>query len=336
MARQLAAIFLIAGAISIIVLAYDVVLLFFTAIVIAVALRGGAEWLAPRMRLTVPWALTVEILGLLVLAVGIGAIAAPGVAEQSEALADALPKAVGRVTAWLDQFPWGRRLLQQGAAPPTGGTGQIVSRAGRFFSSTLGALANLLVVTVIALYLAYGAGSYVRGSLRLVPAARRDRAAALLAECGAVLRGWLSGQLVAMVFTGITTYVGLLLLGIPFALVLGVLAGLTNIVPYVGPIVSAVPAMLIALTVDARSALYVGLFFLVLQNVEGNLVTPLAQRRAIDMPPAVLIAAQLLLGVLFGFLGVLTAAPLTAVAIVAVRQLYLEEVLGEPPARPAG
>ncbi|HEY8550702.1 MAG TPA: AI-2E family transporter [Vicinamibacterales bacterium] len=312
---------------AIVVLAHDALLLIFAAIVIAVTLRGGAGWLSERSGLSITWALTALVLTLAGMLIVAGLLAAPSVVQQFEQLSTSLPDAVKQLQEWLQQYSWGRSLMEQGASGE--GSGRVFEGVRRFFSTTFGAAGNLLIVLVLALYLAYGAEGYVRGALHIVPPRGRPRAASFFAECTTMLRHWLFGQLGAMLFTGIATFVGLLLLGVPFALVLGLLAAALDIIPYIGPFMAAIPAVLVALSQDAQSALYVGLLFIVIQNLEGNLVTPLVQRRAVDMPPAALISAQLLLGVLFGFLGVLVAAPLTVVLMVAVQQLYLEEVLEE-------
>lgn len=322
---------------TLVALAYDVVLLLFTAIVLAVALRGASERVAGWTGWSPAWALGGVLAGLLLLAGIFGWLAAPGLARQSDELSRTLPASIQRAREWVEQRPLGRYLLpgvMSGSAStpssPTGDGGARIGTAARFFTTTFGAAGNLVIVVVIALYLAFDPALYAQGVIGLVPPRRRARAAAVLEACGTALRQWMSGQLVAMGFTGLATAIGLSLLGVPLALLLGVLAGLLNVVPFVGPIIAAVPAMLMALTVSPATALYVGVFFVVLQSIEGNIITPVAQRRATNVPPGVLVALQLLMGVLFGFLGVLTAAPLASVGKVLVRQLYLEEVLEEP------
>jgi predicted PurR-regulated permease PerM len=130
-----------------------------------------------------------------------------------------------------------------------------------------------------------------------------------------------------MLAIGVVCGVGDWLLGVPEALVLGIIAGLTEFIPNLGPVVGAVPAVLVAFGVGPWHALYVALFYAVVQGLEGNLLTPLVQQRAADVPPALTITAQLVMGLLGGILGVLLAVPLAASAIVAVRMAYVEDVL---------
>ena len=125
------------------------------------------------------------------------------------------------------------------------------------------------------------------------------------------------------------TTIGLWLLDVPLALVLGLIAALFTFIPNIGPILSAIPAVLFGLTVSPQQALYVGLLYGGIQVVESYLLTPLVQRKTIELPPALTLAAQVLLGVTFGGLGVALAAPLTAVTVVGTRMLYVEDALGK-------
>ena len=117
--------------------------------------------------------------------------------------------------------------------------------------------------------------------------------------------------------------------GIPFAAVLGVLAGLLDFIPNIGPLLGLVPALLVAFGVDGAKVVYVLLLYLGIQTLEGYILTPMIQRRAVDLPPALTIAAQVAMGLLGGGLGLLLAVPLAAVLLVAVRMAYVEDVLGE-------
>jgi len=185
----------------------------------------------------------------------------------------------------------------------------------------------LIVVVFLGLYLAFQPGLYTRGIVRLFPKAKRPRMAEVLAETGETLQRWLVGRAILMVANGALTALGLWLLGIPMPFTLGLLAGLLNFVPNIGPILAGVPAVLIAWTQGQALAVF-GLYF-VLQMADGYIFTPLVQQRTVSLAPALTILAQVLFGVLAGSLGLLLATPLTAAALVLVRRLYLEDVLGD-------
>lgn len=199
------------------------------------------------------------------------------------------------------------------------------------FSTLFNLLTNAVFVLFIGLFTAADPGGYRDGLVGLVPPGARARAREVLFQVWRALRGWLLGKLLAMVLVGLLTGVGLAVLGMPFALTLGLLAGLFELIPFVGPVLAAVPALLIALTQSPWQILYVALLFLIVQQLEGNLITPLVYKRTVALPPVLTLAAVLVMGTLFGLLGLFVATPLLAAALVIVRTLYQQDMLGDPP-----
>jgi predicted PurR-regulated permease PerM len=179
----------------------------------------------------------------------------------------------------------------------------------------------------LGLYLALSPEPYADGAIRLIPVGRRDRAREVLHEAAETLRHWLLGTSAIMLFLGVLSYVALKLIGVPLALLLAVVSGLAAFVPIVGPMVAGGLMVLVALSESWQLALWAGGFYLVLQGLESYLLTPLIQERAVALPPAVVIAAQVLMGLLFGILGVILATPLAALALVMIKRLYVEDLL---------
>ena len=149
-------------------------------------------------------------------------------------------------------------------------------------------------------------------------------------ESERALRLWLKGQAVAMVVVGLMTGLGLWALGMPSALTLGLLAGVLEFIPFAGPIIAAVPAILLALAVSPELALWVTLLYVAVQQFEGNVLTPLVQQYAVDLPGAVLLFSLIGFGTLFGTLGVILAAPLAVVTMVLIKRIYVIETLDTP------
>jgi predicted PurR-regulated permease PerM len=207
-------------------------------------------------------------------------------------------------------------------------TGEILGRITGVFSTTLGAVVNLAIVLVMGFYLALDPGQYARGVTALITPRYRERGREVLAALARALRWWLVGRVAAMAVVGVLTAIGLALAGMPLVLALALIAGLLSFIPFAGPILSAIPAVLIGLVESPLTALYVVVIYAGVQFIEGNFATPLIQKRAVSLPPAVLITAQLLFGVLFGFFGVLLATPITVAGIVVVQILYIQGVLG--------
>jgi predicted PurR-regulated permease PerM len=149
-------------------------------------------------------------------------------------------------------------------------------------------------------------------------------------DIGMTLRLWSLGQLIDMCVVGVLTGIGLSLLKVPLALALAVLAGLFTFVPYFGAIAAAVPAVLVAFTMGWGVAMWVVAIFLACHGIEGYLVAPIVQRNTADLPPAVTILSMTILGALYGPLGVILGTPVAAAVLVAVREIYVGDVLGDP------
>lgn len=151
----------------------------------------------------------------------------------------------------------------------------------------------------------------------------------MLSAIDVALGRWLLGRFGLMVINGALTTAALWLLGVPLAPTLGLIAGVLNFIPNFGPFIAAVPAVLIALVQSPQTALYTMIVYVVVQMADAYLLTPLVDRKSVELPPVLTIAAQLLLGVMFGFVGLLLASPLTAATLILVKMLYVEDMLGD-------
>ena len=198
-----------------------------------------------------------------------------------------------------------------------------------FLSSTFAVLGGLLIIIFLAVYIGADPELYHRGLIALFPRRARHRAGEVLSAMATSLRRWLVTQLIAMVAIGVVTTVVLLLLGVKAAFALGILAGLLEFIPTVGPILSAVPAVAMGFVDSPQKALYVALAFWGIQFAENHLLIPLLMKGGVNAPPVLTILAQALMALLFGFLGLMCAVPLLAAIMVAVKMLYVEDVVGE-------
>lgn len=184
----------------------------------------------------------------------------------------------------------------------------------------LGAVGIVLVVFFVAILSAVQPRYYKRGMLALVSIPQRPRAEEVLHKIHHALKWWLIAKVIAMFIVGVLSWVGLLVLGVPLAATLAVIAAVLTFVPNFGPIISAIPAVLIALTQDLQTSVWVIVLYTSIQMLESYAITPRLQYNAISMPPAVLITAQLVLWTWAGVLGLIFATPLTAVALVLIRR----------------
>lgn len=311
----------------------DVLMLFFGAVLVAIFLHGLANISRRYLRLDEGYSvLLVSALLLGAMALGIWLLA-PSVGEQVKKLREDLPQSIQQTTAYLSNYAWGRAIMEQ--LPSNDeiigkvNNSDMLSRVGGYFSTTLGAMTNIALMLLLSIYMASEPKTYTRGFTKLFPRDKRKRVREILNEIGETLSWWLIGKGASMLLIGVLTWIGLSILGVPLALTLGLIAGLFSFVPNFGPILSAVPAILLAFVQSPTTALYVLILFVIVQLIESNLATPLIERRTVELPPVLTVVSQLALALLLGAVGLILATPILAVVMVLVQTLYIQDVLGD-------
>lgn len=248
-------------------------------------------------------------------------------------LARVLPESARSIYQELLRAAWGRVIITQLQQLNLGNI-NIVKSATGLLGSAFGLLADFVLIATAGIYLAAEPELYRYGILQLVPTNHVARAEQVLDAVGEAMRLWMVGQIFAMTVVGIMWGVSLWLLGVGSALALGVIAGLAEFIPVIGPILGAVPAVVIALAQSPILAFWAVIVYLIIQQIESSLLMPLIQARVVALPPAFTLFALVIGGWLFGIIGVLFAMPLAVVLMVLVRMLYIEDVLGKRTARP--
>jgi predicted PurR-regulated permease PerM len=198
-----------------------------------------------------------------------------------------------------------------------------------FLTSTAETLAGLLLILMMSVYIGADPDTYKNGLLHLFPKRKRERMDEVMSEMSTMLRKWLVTQLIAMLVIGAASTIALLLLGVKAPFALGIIAGLLEFIPTIGPILSAVPAIAMGFLDSPEKALYVALAYLGIQQLENHLLIPLLMKGGMDLPPVLTIVTQGLMALLFGFLGLLIAVPLLAAVMVPVKMLYVQDALGD-------
>jgi predicted PurR-regulated permease PerM len=304
-----------------------VLLLIFASILLAILLRNIARPIQHYGKLAERPSVLVAILLVVVALTAFAVLLGAQIQAQAAALLENLPELVDTAENRLGIDGIGDWLREQQLSILKDDA--LMLNVASYSATIFGAVGYLVVVVAAAIYLALNPSTYVNGLLMLVPPDQQDKARETLNTLGRALGLWLLGQLAAMVLVGVFTTLGLWLLGVPSALALGVIAGLLEFVPLIGPIVAAVPAVLVALGQEPTLALWVIGLYTLLQQVEGYLILPLVQERAVDLPPVVTIFAILAFGALFGIMGLLLATPLAVVCLVLVKKLWVRETLNE-------
>ncbi|MBD0271095.1 MAG: AI-2E family transporter [Acetobacteraceae bacterium] len=329
-------------------------LLLFGAVVVAVLLLSAARPFRDRLRLPHGAALAaggVSILAVLALATW---LVGSQVRAQVEELAQRLPDAARALESrfGIELPDLSRKEGQDAAAeaaasraadgggggggglrdaiPGLSEIGVAVGRIAAFGVVVLDALSALLLAVVGAVYLAADPAGHRRGAVALLPKAQQRRVEEFLEAAGNALNGWLLATLASMAAVGVMVGLGAWALGLPAALALGLFAALAEIVPVVGPVIGAVPALLLAVGAGFGTLAWTAALFLAVQQVEANLLHPLLQKRMADVPPVLLLLSVVAVGTVFGIGGLVLAAPITVVAFVAVQKFYVRETLGNP------
>ena len=312
--------------------ALQIFLLIFAGILFAIFLASPANWLARHTPIPRGVALTLVIVLLVGLIAGGIWLLGPRLSSQAQQLATQLPDSLQEVREVVRSLPGGGWILDNvgggGAANGLAGS-NIVSRVTGTASLLWDVVAKLLFVLFLGVFLASAPHTYRDGTVRLFPRRIRTRAREVLASLGNTLQYWLMGQLISMMIIGVLVTVGLMVIGMPLALALGILAGLLEFVPIVGPFVAFIPAALIALSQGTTTLLWVVVLYVVVQQLEGNVILPLVQRQTVDLPAALTVSAVFIAGAAFGPVGILVATPLMAAVWALVHAVYLEDALDD-------
>ncbi|WP_204151098.1 AI-2E family transporter [Leptolyngbya sp. CCY15150] len=314
----------------------DVLLMLFLGVLLAITLRFAAGQVQRLTPIPHPWSLGV-VLAIALVLLGLSLVLlVPAVIGQFGDLVEQVETALVSLQDFITSGPWSDHMppeviddLNDTSNLPS--IQNTLNRLTGAFAEGFGILANLFFIFFTALFLSVDAHLYRSSLVQLVPLQGRPRARQVIDQVINGLKMWLLGRLVSMVLVALVIGVGLHLLGVPLALALGVLTGLFEFIPVVGALLSAVPAILMGFTVGPMMALYVAVFYLIVQQVEGNVLTPIVQMKTADLPPVLTLTAVVAMGLLFGPLGVLVATPLALVGMILVQELYIHDILERQP-----
>lgn len=300
-----------------------ILLLIFAAIIVSRVLAATGGLVKRFTPLSHKAALWIAIVLIVAMAVGFLSLVGSQIYSQIMTLIERLPQdieALGDTIGIEDPFEQLMGRLQQ--------NGTVWNVVG-YTVNAVTIMTSLIVVAVAGIFLALGSDTYRSGILILVPKSLRASIGHAIDTAGRALELWLMGKLLMMVIIFAATTLGLYVIGVPSALTLGILAGILEFVPFIGPIVAAIPALAIAISEGGPLVYWVLGLYVVVQQIENNLLVPLIQKSAVQLPPVLSLFAILMLGALFGILGFLLAMPLTVVLVVFVKQLYVRDILEE-------
>lgn len=313
-----------------VLIAPDVLLVVFAGILVSVLLSGGGAWIARHTGCGRGLGIAAFI-GLIFLVLGgITMAFAPAVAEQFNQLTEDIPESLETLKKTVEQFSWGERAIR--AVEPSGLiSAEGGSAAASAVTGTFGAFGNVVIIIFIGLYGAISPQTYRKGIRLLLAPSLRPRGEEVLDRLAGTLQSWLTAQFMSMTAVGVLTGLGLWLIGVPLAFILGLIAAILAFIPNLGPVIAAVPAILLAFPEGQTTVYLVIGVYIAVQTLESYVLTPLIQQEQVSLPPAFVIAIQLLMGALFGLLGLALATPLAAIAMTFIGMVYVDSYLEHEP-----
>jgi predicted PurR-regulated permease PerM len=308
-----------------------VILLYTTSIILATILQGVTVQLQRMIPLSYSKTLSLFLLSIFLFIVLFGWLAGPSIGAQAASFVKDFPHQMNDIRDFLTHYSWGQRILKQfggsGGGIPFGG--EFFTNLTKIFSLSTEAFSQLIFIALITLFVAYDPQFYLQNGIRLFFPSRREQVKGVAHAMASSLRQWMVGRAIAMVMIGMFTYIGLLIAQIPLALSLAILAGLLDIIPFIGPFISAVPAIMVGFSKDPASALWVVVIYLATHFIE-DLISPLIQKRVASIPPALLVSLQVFFTLIGGILGLFLTEPLCIIAIILIQIIYIRDFLGEP------
>jgi predicted PurR-regulated permease PerM len=312
----------------------------FVLMIITVVLALPLDAAATRLRrrgVPRPLGALLALIVMVAAVAGVLVLAIPPFVAELQRLADQLPQLVDQLRATLGETIGAKpghtgqslqRSLQHVLDRPQGLLGPIA----QIGLGVAGALATIVVVVMGAYYIAINPGPLVEGVLRVFPPERREWVGEAMTDIRSAWIGWLYGVAADMLVTGSLLYVGLLLVGLDYALVFAVLSALCVVVPYFGSVAGGVPPVLFALAERGLSTALVTLgVYLLVQQIEGNVIIPMVMARTVNLHPAVVLIGVVLVGNLLGFVGLIVAVPIISATMIAVRELWIRRIEGDSP-----
>ena len=325
--RRLLLVLLIAAVTLAIWRASNLLILAFGSVLGAIVIHAVADLARDHLRIPRRWALPVAmalVLGVIGFLVWLFAVE---FRQQINVLVLRLPGLLDQLAEYLSRTPVGAKIVDAVRAAYAGS--RVAQDVGGLAEGAGELILNTVLVLVGALFFAADPRVYERGFLLLVPPRSRAAVEDALADVGSTLRLWLRSSLILMTSMGVLVGFGLWLSDVPSAAALGLLAGLSEFIPYVGPTAAMLPALGLAATVGTGPVIGALVTYAVVRLIQTNFITPFVQNRVIAIPPAVTVFAIIGIGVVFGLFGLFFSAALLVVFYTLVRSLYLREVLGE-------
>ncbi len=300
----------------------DIFILILVGSLIACYFRGLGTFIKQNTRLSTPLSMTLSVCGTLLIFAGMFYLVGATIADQTAELEENFPKLVNKAQHFLNESEIGHRMVSwYNDFEASDKLGQFISD---FFKTTFGGVGDIYIILLIGIYFTATPHVYKDGILRLIPPKGKKKAEEVLLKVSSNLTKWLFGKFISMSLVFVLTAIALAIIGLPLWLSLAFIAGTLVFIPNFGPIIAAVPTLLVALSVDLKTAIIVGILFFIIQIAEGSVITPKIQNRLVKIPPALIILGQIFAGTLIGVWGLVFATPIVLILKILIEELYIQ------------
>ncbi|RAJ22376.1 AI-2E family transporter [Pedobacter cryoconitis] len=303
--------------------AFNVLLMILAGALIAVYFHGLGDLIERKTKLNRRLSMIISVGGSFVFLGTLLWFMGSKMQDQISVLSDSLPNTITAAKVKMDETHTGRKILTYLSGD---NSEKLFSTAQQFFSTSFGVMGNLYVIILLAIFFTANPSVYKDGIIMLVPPKNKLLARVAIDRISTALKGWLKGTMLSMVLITFMIAIGLTVMGIPGAMVLAMFTGMLKLIPNFGSMAAMIPGVLLALTVSTNTAIIVALIYVISQTIVSNIVTPLIQKRMINLPPALTIISQVIMGTLSGALGIILAVPLLAIIIILVDELYVKKM----------
>lgn len=303
--------------------AFSVVLMVMAGSLIATYFHGLGDLIQRRTKMRRKFAMIIGIFGSFIILGALLWFMGDRISTQVNALSNTLPHTINNVKAKLASTSIGQKVLDTFSGDKSD---KVMATAQSFFSTGFGVLADTYIILFLGIFFTANPSMYKDGILILVPEERKEVAKCIMDRISLSLKGWLKGMILSIVMITVLITVGLTIIGIPVALILGLITGMLEIIPNIGSFLAMIPGVLLAFTIGTNTAIIVAIMYIVSQTIVANIVTPLIQKKMINLPPALTLISQLIMGTLSGALGIILAVPLLAIIIILIDELYVKKI----------
>ncbi|MES2809519.1 MAG: AI-2E family transporter [Bacteroidota bacterium] len=303
--------------------AFDILLLVLAGALMSVYFHGLGDAIQRRTKLGRKPAMAISVIVTVVFLGAIFWFMGSELQVQVAELSNTLPHTIATAQAKLGRSAVGQKILQGISGF---NTEKLMNTIPGFFSTTFGVLGDMYIILFLGIFFTTNPSLYKDGILLLVPRSKKGLGSCIMDRISLSLKGWLKGTLFSMLCITILIGTALTIVGMPVALILALITGLLEMVPSIGSLIAMIPGVLLAFTVSTNMAILVAIIYITSQTIVANIVTPLIQKKMINLPPALTLISQLIMGTVSGALGVILAVPLLAIVIILVDELYVKKI----------